>query len=48
MKLTIIRIDNGIVTCELEDGTLIDIAQRWFDKNIKENEEIEFDITTNR
>ena len=35
MKLTIIRIDNGIVTCELEDGTIIDIAQRWFDKNIK-------------
>ena len=45
MKLIIIRIDNGIVTCELEDGTIIDIAQRWFDKNIKENDEIEFDIS---
>ena len=45
MKLTIIRIDNGIVTCELDDGILIDIAQRWFDRNIKENDEIEFDIS---
>ena len=44
MSLTIIRIDNGIVTCELEDGTLIDIAQRWFDKEIKKNDTIEFDI----
>lgn len=44
MSLTIIRIDNGIVTCELEDGTLIDIAQRWFNKDIKENDKIEFDI----
>lgn len=44
MKLIIIRIDNGIVTCELEDGIIIDIAQRWFDKNIKENDEIEFDV----
>lgn len=44
MSLTIIRIDNGIVTCELEDGTIIDIAQRWFDKNIKENDKIEFEI----
>ena len=46
MMLTIVRIDNGIVTCELEDGTLIDIAQMWFDKNIKKNDEIEFDISS--
>ena len=43
MMLRIVRIDNGIVTCELEDGTLIDIAQMWFD-NIKENDKIEFEI----
>ena len=48
MMLTIVRIDNGIVTCELEDGTLIDIAQRWFDNNIKENDKIEFDICNNK
>lgn len=48
MSLTIIRIDNGIVTCELEDGTLIDIAQRWFDKDIKENDKIEFDINNKK
>lgn len=44
MKLIIIRIDNGIVTCELEDGTIIDIAQRWFDQTIKEGDKIEFDV----
>lgn len=44
MKITIIRIESEIVTCELEDGSIIDIAQRWFDKNIKENDEIEFDV----
>ena len=44
MSLTIIRIDNGIVTCELEDGTIIDIAQLWFDKTIKVGDKIEFDV----
>ena len=48
MTLTIVRIDNGIVTCELEDGTLIDIAQMWFDKSIKENDKIEFDINNKK
>lgn len=45
MKLIIIRIDNGIVTCELEDGTIIDISQRWFAQTIKEGDEIEFDVS---
>ena len=44
MKLTIIRIESGVVTCELEDGTILDIAQRWFDKTIKVGDEIEFDV----
>ena len=44
MKLTIIRIEDNIVTCELEDGQLIDIARRWFSKDIKENNIIEFDV----
>ena len=48
MTLTIVRIDNGIVTCELEDGTLIDIAQRWFDKAVKECDEIEFDMSVEK
>ena len=45
MKLKIIRIENYVVTCELEDGTIIDIAKKWFSQNIKENDEIEFDVT---
>ena len=44
MKLTIIRIENHIVTCELEGGGLIDIAKRWFAQDIKENDVIEFDV----
>ena len=47
MKLTIIRIDNGVVTCELEDGSILDVAQRWFAQNIKEGDEIEFDVNNN-
>lgn len=45
MKLTIIRIENHVVICELEGGGLIDIAKRWFSQDIKENDVIEFDVT---
>lgn len=44
MKLTIIRIEENIVTCELEDGSLLDIARRWFNNDIKEQDVIEFDV----
>lgn len=43
MKLTITRIEQGIVTCELEGGTIIDIARRWFTNDIKVGDNIEFD-----
>ena len=45
MKLTIIRIEENIVTCELEDSGLIEIARMWFSSNIEENDIIEFDVT---
>lgn len=45
MKLKIIRIENHIVTCELDEGTIIDIARRWFSQDIKEDDVIEFDVT---
>ena len=45
MKLKIIRIENHVVTCELEGGTIIDIAKRWFSKDIKEDDIIEFDVS---
>lgn len=44
MKLTILRIENQIVNCQLDNGSIIDIARRWFDKNIQEGDIIEFDI----
>lgn len=44
MKLTIIRIEEKVITCELEDGNLIDIARIWFSPTIKENDVIEFDV----
>lgn len=48
MKLTIIRIEENIVTCELEDGTLLDIAKRWFSPNIQNDDVIEFDASSKK
>lgn len=44
MKLTILRIENEIVNCQLDNGTIIDIARRWFTEDIQEGETIEFDM----
>ena len=46
MKITIIIIECGVVTCELEDVFLFFLAQRWFEKSIKVGNEIEFDINS--
>ena len=45
MKLKIIRIENHVVTCELDGGGLIDIAKRWFSRDIKVDDIIEVDVT---
>lgn len=43
MKLEIIRIENRIVTCKIEeDGTLIDVGRRWFSEDVQEGDTIEF------
>ncbi len=47
MTLKIIRIENHVITCELEGSTIIDIARKWFSQDIKENDIIEFDVTEN-
>lgn len=44
MTLKIIRIDGRVVTCELDNGTFIDIARRWFNEDIQEEDVIEFDV----
>ena len=43
MKIKIIRIYSDFVTCELEDGGLIDIGKQWILPNIKVGDEIEFE-----
>lgn len=45
MKITIVRIDNRVVTCEIENtGSLIGIARRWFTDDIQEGDTIEIDV----
>lgn len=44
MKLTLIGIENRIVRCQLDNGTIIDIARRWFTDDIQEGDTIEFDV----
>ena len=44
MKLKIIRIENRIVTCQLDDGTIIDIARRWFTEDIREGDTIDITV----
>ena len=44
MKLTIARIEEHVVTCELEDGTRLDIDRKWLDKGIEVGNSIEVDV----
>lgn len=44
MKLIILRVERRIVSCQLDNGTIIDIARRWFTEDIQEGDTIEFDI----
>ena len=44
MKLKIVRIENRVVTCEIDDsGSLLDVARRWFTEDIQEGDVIEFE-----
>lgn len=45
MKFTILRIDKRIVTGELDDGTIIDVARKWFTEDIEEGDTIDFTVT---
>lgn len=48
MKLTILRIENEIVNCQLDNGSIIDIARRWFSGDINEGDTIEFDVNDSK
>lgn len=40
MKLTILRIENEIVNCQLGNSSIIDIDQGWFTDDIQEGDMI--------
>ena len=42
MQLTILWIENEIVNCQLKDGSVINIAQKWFMDGIQEGDIIKF------
>ena len=41
MQLTILWIENEIVNCQLKDGSVINIAQKWFMDGSQEGDIIE-------
>lgn len=47
MTIKIIRIEEHIVTCELDSGGLIDIGRQWLSQNIQVGEIIEFEYNKN-
>lgn len=46
MKLKVIRIENQIITCELDDESIIDLERQLISDNIKIGDIIEFDINS--
>lgn len=44
MKLRILRVEDEIVNVEIDNGTIINIARRWFSGDIHEDDVIEFDV----
>lgn len=46
MKLKVIRIESQVITCELEDGSIIDLERQLISDNIKIGSVIEFDFNS--
>lgn len=44
MKMKVIRTEEKVITCELEDGLIIDLERQLISDNIKIGSVIEFDI----
>ena len=44
MKLTVLRVENEITNCQLDNGTIIDIARRWFMDDLQEGDTMELDM----
>lgn len=44
MKVQIIRIEKNIVSCQLEDGHILDIDRKWLPEDIKIDDELDFNV----
>lgn len=44
MKVHIIRIEEKVVSCQLEDGHILDIDRKWLPDDIKIDDEIDFNV----
>lgn len=44
MKVKIIRIEESVVSCRLEDDHILDIDKRWLPEGIKIDDELDFDV----
>lgn len=45
MSLEILRIEPHVVTCRMDNGTIIDIDRKWLPAGIKVEESIEIDVS---
>lgn len=48
MKVQIIRIEENVVSCRLEDGHILDIDRKWLPENIKLDDELDFNVEVAR
>lgn len=44
MKIQVIRIEGSVVSCQLEDGHILDIDKRWLPENVKVDDELDFNV----
>lgn len=44
MKVQIIRIEANVVSCQLEDGHILDIDRKWLPEDIKLDDELDFNV----
>ena len=48
MKVQIIRIEENVVSCRLEDGHILDIARQWLPDDIRLDDEVDFNVEVAR
>lgn len=48
MKVQVIRVEEKIVSCQLEDGHILDIDKRWLPEDIKVDDTFDFNVEVAR